>query len=288
MTSTPRTNWLLHSSAGPRRPGIGRSRLRLPATHTLAERKGGRWLSEARHPEECGNFRKLLTAEPESEVAVVTRPRLGLRWGATGAALRVCTDTDRARPALLNEGWDCFELQSAFPEFSAVGARELLPGLVNRIHLEVRTEPSARHHICQVGIARIASASGRLDEEAKCLGRVVCTSSGDIVSTAGSIDVLSPGSGYPGLTERPGGDYASGGPAWLQNEALVAHVLIEVDLHRGHLSVRVGDWSAEPAVVSISGLVGEEAEGLHWLPFASLTAMGQQARILDMHARAVV
>jgi len=287
MSSTPRTNWLLHSSAGPRRPGIGRSRLRLPAAHGLVERRGGQWHSEARHPEECCNFRKLLTADSESGLPVVTRPRLGLRWGATGAALRVCVDADRARPALLNEGWDCFELQSAFPEFSAVGARELLPGLVNRLHFEVRTELSARRHICQVGVAQVSAASCRLDEETRCLGRIACTSSGDIISTAGPLDVLSPGI-HPGLVERPGSDWASGGPAWLADGALVAHVLIEVDHSRGHLSVRIGDWSAEPAVVSVAGLAGEAAAGFQWLPFVSLTAVGQRARILDMHAHAVV
>jgi len=208
--------------------------------------------------------------------------RFGRYWGAFGAALRVCSDplVDRDRPALLNESWDCQLFCRTFPEFSAVGDRTLEPGLVNRIVFEVRADPTNLRHICQVGVGCVQGEDslrrGRLDECTTLLASLVYTSVGDVLSTdAGTITVAS--SDACGLKPRAS-DWISGAPPWLTSHA-PATVMLEVDLHRGTFSVNVGNCFTEPPIVAAPGLCSHVDKA--WRPFISLTAVGQEARILS-------
>lgn len=241
-----------------------------------------------RHPDERYQFRKLLT-DPDHLVNMITRPRNSCTWGALGASLRQCDDrpTDRCCPYLLNEGWDCFELDAAFPEFCAVGSRALPPKVKSRIVFEIKTEPQARQHFAQVGFARVGGEKaqvrpGRLDKTTPLLESFLYTSSGDLLNSHGFMEIVSPGS-LPGLRFRRE-NWCSGAPTWLANETTVAQVMMEVDLRRGRVSISVGEWAADPLVVSIPALIEGEADEKQWLPFISLTAVGQSARILDFHA----
>lgn len=282
---TTRADWTVLERTRPSdRTSFSRTR-RLLATHSLEERKK----VATRHPDERCQYRKLLT-DPDSLVPLTTRPRNGCCWGALGAALRQCDDrpTDRSCPYLLNESWDCFELDATFPEFCAVGARPLLPKVKNRLTFEVRTEPSARQHIVQVGIARVGGdasqkRSGCLDESTPLLESFVYSSVGDVLNSGGPLEIVAPGT-LPGLRFRLE-NWCSGAPAWLSGGALLARVMIEVDLRRGRVSLNVGDWEADPLVLSIPGLVDADDGEKEWLPFISLTAVGQSARLLDFHAR---
>jgi len=189
---------------------------------------------------------------------------------------------------LLNDSDDCPQLSSAYPDHSAVGARALQPGLINRVVFELRTEPTARETIAQVGVACVAGGAlqgGRLDRSTPLLGAVLCTGAGDVLSTAGPLEALAPGAQGPGLAQRLD-DWCGGGPSWLLGGRRVARVLLEVDLRLGQLAVSVGDWSEEPAVVRAPGLLeGAAGEARAWLPMVSLTAVGQEARLLDLSVR---
>jgi len=241
-----------------------------------------------RHPDERYQFRKLLT-DPDHLVTMITRPRNSCTWGAMGAALRQCDDrpTDRCCPYLLNEAWDCFELDAAFPEFCAVGSRALLPKVKSRFVFEIQTEPSARQHIAQVGLARVDAEqsqlrSGRLDESTPLLESFVYTSSGDLLTSDGFLEIVSPGT-LPGLRFRRE-NWCNGGPTWLADGTCLARIMMEVDLRRGRVAISLGEWAADPVVVSIPALLTGGADEKQWLPFISLTAVGQSARILDFHA----
>lgn len=248
----------------------------------------GRKKKSVLHPEERGQFRKLLT-DPDNLVSMITRPRNGCCWGAMGAALRQCDDrpTDRSCPYLLNESWDCFELSNAFPEFCALGARPLLPRMKNRLVFEVRSDPSARKHIAQVGLARVQGEadrirSGCLDESTPLLESFVYTSAGDFLSSAEPLEVIAPGT-VPGLRFRLE-HWCTGGPTWLADGALVTRVMMEVDLRRGRIAISLGEWAADPLVFGFPSLIEGDVEGKRWLPFISLTADGQSARLVDFHA----
>merc|ERR1711879_93485 len=115
---------------------------------------------------------------------------------------------------------------------------------------------------------------------------------GNVANGALPLEVLDPADRTAdvggGLVLRGAGDWCSGGPLWLQAAGvLTSRVTLDVDLMLGQLSVSVGDSSgAAMRTVSIPALVENEASG--WRPFVSLTAVGQQARILDVHVKSVV
>lgn len=264
------------------RTSLARTR-RLLAPKSLEERRK----HASRHPDERGQFRKLLT-DPDHLVTMITRPRNGCCWGAMGAALRQLDDrpVDRSNPHLLNESWDCFELDAAFPEFCAVGARPLLPRTKNRLAFEIRSDATARQHIAQVGLARVEGdaaqiRSGSLDKSTSLLETFVYTSAGDLLSSSDSLEIIAPGV-VPGLWFRLE-NWCSGAPTWLSDGAVLARVMMEVDLRRGRIAISLGDWAADPLVLSVPGLTEGDAECKQWLPFISLTAVGQSARIMDFH-----
>lgn len=314
-----RTNWLLHNETAPhdRTRSLPRTG-RLLASRSLADRRRpGGTTAASRHPNEWAQHRKLLL-DPEDPVPVITRPRAGGCWAAVGRALRVHGDraAERACPAVLNDDHECLEFKSAFPEFSAVGARPLQPRAINRVAFEVSVDPTVRRHILQVGVMRVADSdvnfrSGQLDESAPVLASLACTNAGEVVSTAGPLEILAPGVTWPGLRQRLP-DWCSGAPQWLAGGLVSAVVLLEVDLRRGRLAISIDKWSEDPAVLSVPGLLEEVQEVARpatggsgtrsagataalapapagalppWRPFVSLTAAGQRARILDMHAR---
>lgn len=201
-----------------------------------------------------------------------------------GAALRQYDDRpiDRSCPYLINDSWDCFELTNAYPEFSAVGSRALLPRMKNRLTFEIRNETTARQHIAQVGLAWIGSNDAScLDESTELLESIVYTSSGDLISTTDSLEIVAPG-GMPGLRPRLE-NWCSGAPRWLSSGGEVVQVMMEVDLLRGRIAFSLGHWSVDPIVVSVPALIEGDVNEKQWLPFISLTAVGQSARILDFH-----
>lgn len=259
------------------------------------------------NPEERFQYRKLLLAPNDGPVPTFTRPRIGRQWGSVGHALRVCSAraSERLCPPVLNQGYECMEMASAWPEFSAMGARGLEEGLVNRIVFEVRSEPTATRRIAQVGIARVGRrldvtrriAPGAsfleqegavLDEATPLLASLAVNSAGDVLATGavGALEVVAPGGQGAGLRHRMA-DWLAGGPTWLTVEThIAARILLEVDLRRGRLSVSAGEWSEEPAVVEAPDLLARDEEDRPWVPFVSLTAVGQEARILDFAVRA--
>jgi len=260
-------------------PGLGR--VRHPDERLTAIEPG---LGRARHPDERAQFRKLLLADPEAPLTLITRPRSGCLWGAFGSALRVCNDlhVDKSCPPVLNESRDCFDLGTVFPDFCAVGARSLQPGFPNRFVFEVRKNAAARRHILQVGIARL-DKSGKLEEGGQLAASVLCSSVGDVVSSVGPIEILG-----GGMRMRDGGDWCSDGPTWLIGpRSFTTRVMLEADLGTGTLAISVGEWASEPAMVSVPGLLSEE-DDRPWFPIVSLTAVGLEARILDLHVRADV
>lgn len=277
----PRSDWsLLSRTRGSDRTSLTRTR-RLFATPALEEHRK----VAVRHPDERYQSRKLLT-DPDRLVTMITRPRNSCTWGAMGAALRQCDDrpTDRSCPYLLNEGWDCFELDSAFPEFSAVASRALPSKVKSRLVFEIAAEPSARQHIAQVGLAQVGGdpcelRAGRLDKSTPLLESFVYTSSGDLLSSDGDLEIIDAGS-LPGLRFRRE-NWCSGAPSWLSSEKSSVRVMMEVDLRKGWMAISLGEWAANPVVVSIPALVAGDDK--QWLPFVSLTAVGQSARILDFH-----
>lgn len=304
---TSESNWRTRAAA----------RRGLPRSHKL--QASGRASLRHRHPDEGSSARWLL-AEAEADVPVITRPRGGSCWSAVGTSLRVIADRPcgAGSPTLMNDEWDCSDLNSAFPHHCAIGARTLQSGLVNRLVFEMRGDAAMCPRIVQVGIAQIGGTSrpgtesglerGQLSNTTPLLSSVVCTSAGDFQTAGivGSLDVVS-----PRLTQRYG-DWASGAPTWLVGGiAQATRVLLEVDLRRGVVSVRLGEWSAEPAVIAVPGLRPKVAQTTPlkaprasqldsghlcgtpdqspddadrpWLPFVSLTAIGQEAKILDFH-----
>lgn len=286
-------NWAILSRTRPSdRTSACRTR-RLFATPALEERRRAAF----RHPDEKFQYRKLLT-DPGDSVALITRPRNSCTWGAMGKALQQhdSRTSERQIPVLVNEGWDCFELDAAFPEFCAVGGRALPPNVRTRLAFEVRAEPTALPHIAQVGLARIggeapredpdlarssnARRAARLDEATSLLESFVYTSVGDLQCSHGHLEVVAPGS-QPGLGFRRE-NWCSGAPAWLCNGSNVQRILMEVDLPRGRIAISLGDWSADPLVLDMPCLLSQGDK--EWVPFVSLTAVGQSARILDFHA----
>eukprot|EP00440_Ansanella_granifera_P054939 gb/GFBE01059557.1/.p1 GENE.gb/GFBE01059557.1/~~gb/GFBE01059557.1/.p1 ORF type:complete len:305 (+),score=53.50 gb/GFBE01059557.1/:1-915(+) len=293
-----RVNWEMFAETRPSdRTSLTRPR-RLQATESLLERERSSAGRAARHPAERGR-RAWLLADPGETVPVLTRPRGGCKWGAVGSAMRVCRGkaSDATSPFLINDFWDCLELSSAYPECSGIGARELQPGLVNRITYEVSSEENTRGiPVVQVGIARIGVPSNeeafdedelrkrgahKLDEElTPLLSSVLFNSTGDFTSTEGYIEVLSPGDS-PALTQRMV-DWWSGATSWF-SDALSMQLLLEVDLARGCLSLRLGSWSKEPLVIRVPGMLEDKGSQRPWMPIVQLPAVGQQARIIDLH-----
>jgi len=242
-----------------------------------------------RRPEERAQWHSTGLAEP---VPLLTMPSGGSFWCPTGAALRVCYDgfAGSASPALLNRSHDCFQLDAAFPEFSALGNRMLEPGLVHRIVFEFRTEATAKPCLSQVGVARVQGLEEEgllkavLDEGTPLVGGIIFSSAGDVRSVGGDLQVLAPGGRAPGLSQRLG-DWCNGGPSWLSGNSLISYVMLEVDLRHGQVAISVDEWSKEPARVSCPMLLkcggGEQCR-----PLVSLTAMGQEARIVDFRVLA--
>jgi len=286
-----RTNWLLfNETASSDRTSLSRPR-RLVTPRSLQERQRATSRGAARHPDERSRAHWLL-ADEAGTVPLITRPRGGCCWGAVGAALRVCGDrpVGNLSPTLMNDSLDCSLLSGAYPDCSALGARALQPGLVSRLVFELKTEPTARQHFAQVGVARVAPAQalqeGRLDVASPLLQAILFTGAGDVMSTNCPLEAIAPGAQGHGLTQRMV-DWCSGTPKWLFGAALSARILLEVDLKRGQVSISVGEWSEEPAIISAPGLLDEEAgAGRHWVPIVSLTAVGQEAKIVDLTVRA--
>lgn len=285
-------NWAILSRTRPAdRTSVSRTR-RLLATPALNERR----TAAIRHPDENFQYRKLLT-DPGNSVPLITRPRNGCTWGAMGEALQQhdSKPLERQNPVLMNEGWDCLEMDAAFPEFCAVGGRALPPNMKTRLALEVRSEPTALPHIVQVGLARIggealredadlamssnARRAARLDKTTSLLESFVYTSCGDLQCSHGHLEIVAPGS-QPGLGFRRE-NWCSGAPAWLCNGSQRQRILMEVDLCRGRITISLGDWSPDPLVLEMSSLLSEGNK--QWVPFVSLTAVGQSVRILDFH-----
>lgn len=220
----------------------------------------------------------------------VTRPRGGCSWKSTGNALRICMGSPtEGRPAwLISDKRDCLEASSMIPDFSALGAHPLQPGLINRLTFEVRTEAASRNHPPQVGLAWLTDAAvvaaGLVEEELSVLADapvVMFAGTGDVRSTGCMIEaLLHRGAGYEYVQQM--GDWCCGGPTWLAGEALSVRATLEVDFRRGLISLQVGDWPQEPAVIRVSRLA-EEADGGSWWPCVALLAEGQQMRILDFH-----
>jgi len=206
-----------------------------------------------------------------------------------GASLRQCdtAPADRFCPYLFNEECDCFELDAAFPEFCAVGARALLPRMKNRLSFEVCSEPTAFRHIAQVGLARIDGEpsrirSGRLDSSTLLQESFIYNSAGDLSSSTGEIEIMAPGN-VPGLNFRLE-NWCSGAPCWLTAGKSRSLIMMEVDLRQGRIAISLDEWAADPLVLGIPALIEEDAGQKQWLPFISLTAVGQSARIVDFHA----
>jgi len=252
----------------------------------LAFAKAGAAAIACRRPEERARW--FFTSLAES-VPLLTMSSGGSFWGPTGAALRVCYDghAGRALPALLNRSYDCFQLDAAFPEFSALGQRMLEPGLVHRIVFEFRTEATAKPCLTQVGVARIQGLEDEglskvvLDEGTPLLGGVLFSSAGDVRSIGGGLEVFAPGGQAPGLSQRLE-DWCSGGPSWLSGNSLISYVMLEVDLQQGQLAISVDESSKEPSRIFCPALL-EGGTGEQYRPLVSLTAAGQEARIVDFH-----
>ncbi|CAE8630514.1 unnamed protein product, partial [Polarella glacialis] len=182
-----------------------------------------------------------------------------------------------------------------FPDHCAVGGRELQPGLVNRITFEVSCDDSRTGGlIAQVGVARLRGVpdedvdltatrgAPQLEEHLGPVQSVLFTGAGDVCSSVGGIEVLARGSQSPGLEQRLN-DWLSGGPSWLLGSAAeTVQLLLEVDMSRGCFALRLGTWFEDPLVVSVPGIL-DDTYGRPLLPFVSLTAIGQQARLLDLH-----
>lgn len=150
----------------------------------------------------------------------------------------------------------------------------------------MRTEPTALRHIAQVGIAGFGEEeslrpSGRLDESTPLLESVVYTSAGDVISSTGPLNIISPGSQGSGLRQRLD-DWCSGAPLWFTDTSHLVRIMLDVDLRRGQIAIGLGSWCDDPAVVEVPALQGN-IEGKVLFPFVSLTAVGQQARLLDVH-----
>jgi len=218
----------------------------------------------------------------------------------------------------MNDMSGCTSLVESFPDYCGIGARPLQPGLVNRLVFEFCGDTAGRARIVHAGIAQVgalkegkadvAFEKGTLDAKTPLLSSVVVTSGGDIQSSgqAGQLDAVS-----QGLWQRSA-NWASGGPSWLidaDNEPV--RVMFEIDLRHGQMALHLGDWSEKATIVKLPGLRDKSAdvEQTHrprasrldsshmmgtrqesqdvvdkpWLPFVSLTAEGQQVRILDFH-----
>eukprot|EP00927_Polykrikos_kofoidii_P062554 TRINITY_DN57365_c0_g1_i1.p1 TRINITY_DN57365_c0_g1~~TRINITY_DN57365_c0_g1_i1.p1 ORF type:complete len:331 (+),score=20.13 TRINITY_DN57365_c0_g1_i1:69-1061(+) len=312
-----RANWLLFNETAPH--DRTRSLPRLARRTVSSSLQYPARLAGVRHPDERTQRRKLLL-DPDNPVPVITRPRAGGCWAAVGRALRVHGDrpAERGCPAVINSSHECLEFKSAFPEFSAVGARTLQPKAINRVAFELSIDPKVNRHILQVGVVRVADNHisyryGQLDELTPALACVACSNVGEVVSTSGPLEIVAPGENWPGLRQRLP-DWCSGAPQWLAGGLVSAVVLLEIDLRMGRLAISVDKWSEDPAVLSVPGLLDENADMAArvqgsestrapttapsptaravpavelppWRPFVSLTAVGQQARIIDLHAR---
>lgn len=253
------------------------------------------------HPSEKPD-RALLYADFSGPVSLALRPRGGCKWAAVGPALRVCRGQshDGANPFLLNDGWDCLEIGSTYPECTGVGARELQNGFINRFTVEIRGDESTLGgRMAQVGIARIGipppeekededfiANRGALklsNESNPLLASFLFNSAGDVQTTEGYVELLSPGSYGHSLRQRLD-DWWSGAPVWfLDSSRRTVRLLLEVDLARGAVSLRVGDWSQEALVFSVPGILEDRGTDRPWVPVVALTSAGQQARILDFH-----
>lgn len=221
---------------------------------------------------------KWLLSDLEERLPLTTRPNRGLKWQVVGPSLRVLGDHPayRESPVVVNDGEDCCDLKSAFPEFSAVGARPLQRGLINRLVFEMRSEPTAKPHIQQVGVVQLEAGSKLLRAS------MVCTSGGDMIASSGGLEVVHPGSQSSGLVPRLE-DWCSGGPRWLEGEdRFVQRVMLEVDLRNGCVALSVDGWVDHPATV-LAPILADDAS--NWFPMVSLTAGEQQARLIDFQVR---
>mmetsp|Transcript_45075 Transcript_45075/g.124923 ORF Transcript_45075/g.124923 Transcript_45075/m.124923 type:complete len:296 (+) Transcript_45075:94-981(+) len=285
-----RTNWLLFAETAPCDRTRSLQKPRRPLEPLPLERLRSSRGAAARHPDEWARRRKLLLGDHDEPVQVILRPHAGGVWDATGSALSVRGEraAERSCPAVVNNSHACMEFPSAFPDFSAVGARCLQPEAINRVVFEVNIEPTVQRHFLQVGIAHVHDdhtdflESRLLSEHTPLLASITYNNVGDVNSSIGDMDVLAPGAIWPGLRRRLG-DWYSGAPQWLAGTVATAVVMLEVDLQRGRVAMSVDKWSEDPATLSVPALCGKTPR--LWRPFVSLTAPGQQARILDIHAR---
>mmetsp|Transcript_106514 Transcript_106514/g.306226 ORF Transcript_106514/g.306226 Transcript_106514/m.306226 type:complete len:304 (+) Transcript_106514:52-963(+) len=288
-----RTNWLLFEATAPHdRTNPDRPR-RLVAPRSLAERRRAEAVRTARdilrgtaatpggsaeHPDERHRSRWLLN-DSTGDAMLTSRPNRGLRWRGAGAALTIYGEHPAYRESsvVANNSWDCLDLKSAFPEFSAIGSRSLQPGLVNRLVFEMSTESDVRSRIAQIGVLQLGNEASAPPHAA-----IMCRSDGDIVAdgAAGLLQVVALGSQGTGLAHRMG-DWCSGGPTWWQGVALVNRVMLQVDLGSGEVAISVDDWAEQPAIVRLPMMADAEGSLRAWFPAVVLTAIGQQARLID-------
>lgn len=299
LDALTRTNWeFFAETASSDRTSRTRPRALLAPRNLLDRRR----LCPALHPAEKP-YRALLQGDLSGPASLAMRPRGACKWAAVGPALRVCKGRarDAASPFLVNDSWDCLEMSSAFPECAGVGSRELQNGFINRFKVEIKGDESTYGgRMAQVGIARIGippieqanedddfvASRGALklsQESTPLLASFLFNSAGDVQTTEGYIELASPGSYGNSLTHRLE-DWWSGAPVWwLDSSRVTVQVLVEVDLARGSVSLRMGDWSQEALVFKVPGILDDRGTGRPWVPFVALTSVGQQARILDFH-----
>jgi len=298
-----RTNWEIYADTPQRNDRTSRVRPRsLLKPQILLDHERSRAGQARTHPEERSK-RTWLLSDPSGAVPLLQRPRGGCKWGACGPALRVCRGaaSEAAFPYLINDNWDCLQLSGAYPQCTGIGARSLPAGLISRLTYEVKCDGAASTGgMVQVGIARVgaphveevpskedddflaAHNCHRLGEASyPLLGSVLFTSMGDIMANGSFIEVLSAGAGHK-LQQRDD-DWWSGAPTWFASNTETVNVLLEVDLARGCVSFRLNAWSEEPLVISVDGLVDDDGSQRPWSPMVSLLAVGQEARILDLH-----
>jgi len=230
---------------------------------------------------------KWLIQDFEETVPVVTRPNRGLHWLALGAALKVldALPAHRLTPTVVNNGWDCTDMNKAFPEFSAVSVRRLCHGPLNRIAFEVRSDAKAMRHIAQVGIARVPD-----DPSLPLSNAVLWTSAGDVLhlrsdeDEGGQLEVLE---GSRRAASQRLRDWCHGAPTWLEGEPFANRLCLEIDLHAGRVSLSISDWGLDPIILSVPALQIQDAD-YPWYPIVSLTGEGQEARLVDFQVRSLM
>mmetsp|Transcript_64873 Transcript_64873/g.120693 ORF Transcript_64873/g.120693 Transcript_64873/m.120693 type:complete len:296 (-) Transcript_64873:32-919(-) len=258
-----------------------------------------------KHPEEWGQRRKLLL-DPDNPIPVHLRLGGADGWGILGAALRSepLRSMQSAKLVVSNDSYNCMDLSTAFATHTAFAARPLVAAARSRLVLEIFTDVDAPPHIAQVGIAQLSCLHPEREEAsqgaaaAEVLASVAWRSDGDVESIgAGSMAVLAEGASEVQHATRGTKHFelgrlhqrqpwlCGGAPKWLGSALRgTSRLHLEVDLLNGRMAFSTEGWWRDPAVLCLDGLAG--TSDLQWFPFVSLTALGQHARIVDIHVRA--